>query len=199
MAKVTLWKSPFGLLPCANCGHTCPKSSTTCPRCGCALHTDETANNAGAPPQPTISKTRLYLSKSLFAIVGLPFLVWSLYLTLNNVVFISSASRAQGVVSEISKSGGKYNSHFPRVKFKTARGEEIEITGNALSSYEVGDSVEVLYDPASPKSAKINAPIQLWLLPLILFLPGAFFTYTAFGPTVKIAGGLARLFGVKVK
>jgi hypothetical protein len=199
MSKVVSWKSPFATIPCANCGHACPPSSTACPQCGCSLQTPAASGATESWPAPGISNFRLYLSKFLFALIGLPLLLWSLYLTVNTIVFISSASRAEGVVSGISRSGGKNPTRYPRVKFKTAQGEEIEIIGNGFSSYEVGDKVEVLYDPASPKAAKIKAPIQLWILPLILFLPGAFFTYAAFGPTARLARGMARLFGAKVK
>jgi len=141
----------------------------------------------------------IYTAKNIFGFIGLPLLAWSLYLIIGNVVLLSAASRANGIVIAIFGSGGQNYSPYPLVNFKTATGKEFDIIGNGLSSYEVGDRVEVLYYPDSPKDGRINSFTQLWGFPLIIFLPGAFFTYATFGPTEKFLRGIARGFGVKVK
>ncbi len=158
----------------------------------------ERSLQAGPAQRRTVSRLPVYTAKNIFAFIGLPFLAWCLYLVIGNVVMLSMASRATGRVTTILGSGGKNPSPYPLVSFKTATGKEFDIIGNGLSSYEVGDQVEVLYYPGSPKGAKINSLKQLWFFPSIAFLFGALFTYAAFGPTEKILKVIARSYGVKV-
>jgi hypothetical protein len=44
--------------------------------------------------------------------------------------------------------------------------------GSSPPAYEVGERVTILYDPTSPKEAKINSFGELWLWPLLLGILG---------------------------
>jgi len=66
----------------------------------------------------------------------------------------------------------------PKVSFTTPQGQEISFTdsvGSYPAEYEVGDKVEVLYNPQNPQEATIKNWQQVWFAPLwitaIGFLP----------------------------
>ncbi len=88
--------------------------------------------------------------------------------------FTQRAQRSQGRVVEIeqviSKSVDRNKrdsvSLYPVYEFSTPQGGIITLrasTGGNESPYQIGDSVEVLYDPIDPKNASIATFSQLWL------------------------------------
>lgn len=57
----------------------------------------------------------------------------------------------------------------PKVSFTTPQGQEVSFTdsvGSYPSDYEVGDIVEVLYNPKNPQEATIKNWKQVWFAPL---------------------------------
>lgn len=71
-------------------------------------------------------------------------------------------------------SGGA--AYVPKVEFVTAGGELViftDGTGSIPPDYEPGDQVELLYDPDSPRDARIVTWKRLWLVPTILISVGA--------------------------
>lgn len=63
----------------------------------------------------------------------------------------------------------------PKVSFTTSQGEEISFTdpvGSYPADYEVGDKVEVLYNPKNPQEATIKNWKQIWFAPLWITVIG---------------------------
>jgi hypothetical protein len=93
--------------------------------------------------------------------------------------FIAGAARATGRVVgyETARSREGRLSRFLIVGFEAADGEEVEFRSGIDASSrpnEVGDPVQVLYDPRNPYRAYIKAFDSLWLGPMILLLLGLF-------------------------
>ncbi len=109
------------------------------------------------------------------------------------VHFKKTAVQAQGAVVELKEgSSGGSNSHpvyYPIIRYADTAMQEHTLysgTGSFPPEYAVGDRVSVLYDPASPKEAKVNSFTDLWLLPLILGIIGG----------TDLLAGLFLFFGV---
>lgn len=110
-------------------------------------------------------------------IVGLGLLIWAYSLTSSQITFIQQSKKAPGTVVEnyIDSEGEGY---FPVVKFRTPDGNIVKFRENVGSSppkFQIGQYVDVLYDPSNPENAQINAPHELWLAPKILGVVGMIF------------------------
>jgi hypothetical protein len=65
--------------------------------------------------------------------------------------------------------------YTPRIRFKTAEGNEVTFDYRSSSNhpgYDVGDAVEVVYDPAHPDEASVLSIWDFWLEPLVLLVAG---------------------------
>jgi len=85
----------------------------------------------------------------------------------------------QGRVVEIraywseDSEGRRGVNHYPVVEFRSSVEKQHRFTGDAgLDEYEVGESVNVLYDPRNPGDARIATFAQFWLGPLAVVLFG---------------------------
>ncbi len=112
-------------------------------------------------------------------------LAGAFYLYQDKQAFLKRAETVQGTVVElISKRSDKSTTYAPVVAFATKAGNKIEFTSSVSSnppSYNEGESVEVLYDPANPNDADINGFASLWLGTLILGILGTVFFLIGFG------------------
>jgi hypothetical protein len=114
--------------------------------------------------------------------------------------FLATAEPANGVVVRVDKRverervGAGDNTHwanvtryYPFVEFRTARGQVAQFQADD-GSLRVGDSVNVVYDPANPRHARLDKWGNRWAGPLafwgaglvILVMAGA--TYLLLGP-----------------
>jgi len=97
--------------------------------------------------------------------------------------FIDHSTGAKGVVVDLSLSRSSSSStpgsvYYPIVRFKTAKGEEVEFRGDVGSnppSYRKGEEVQVRYDPKDPYHASIDSFFALWFFPLLLSGMGVIF------------------------
>ena len=69
------------------------------------------------------------------------------------------------------------NGHIicPVVEFAAPSGEKIRFTsdfGSLPARHQVGQSVNLRYDPTDPQKAEIDSAMSLWLVPLILVFMG---------------------------
>ena len=69
------------------------------------------------------------------------------------------------------------NGHIicPVVEFTAPSGGKIRFTsdfGSLPARHQVGQSVNVRYDPTDPQKAEIDSAMNLWLVPLILIFMG---------------------------
>ncbi|MCX3060842.1 DUF3592 domain-containing protein [Streptomyces beihaiensis] len=120
----------------------------------------------------------------IFLAIGSVCLVVGLVLTGSSISYVTSAKHAKGTVisndsvttRETRGTGSKQHSYnktmvYPVVRFTPDGGKPVEFrssTGTNSPSYGLGDQVDVLYKADSPKDAKINSFLTLWLGPLVL-------------------------------
>jgi hypothetical protein len=110
--------------------------------------------------------------------LGIAYLGWNF--RARTLDFIADSSRAAGSVVEMQTRQDSEGDtlFYPVVEFTTAEGETVRFqssTGSAPPAFEVGEEVEVLYDPALPENARISSFIDLWLFPTILLAFGGIF------------------------
>lgn len=115
----------------------------------------------------------------VFSIIGASLLAGATYLYVNKQAFLEKAETTQGTVIEmIPKRSKDSTTYSPVVSFTTKAGQEITYTSSTSSnppSYDVGENVEIFYDPANPNDAEINGFFSLWLGVIILGFIGIVF------------------------
>jgi len=87
--------------------------------------------------------------------------------------FISKAQEVQGTVvqmvwSSSSDGGGGYS---PVYQFRAISGQMITVQDSLSSSppmFEVGQTIDVLYDPENPQNARIKKFWSLYFVPILL-------------------------------
>jgi len=101
----------------------------------------------------------LYWFPRVFAAVGATLLLVGAWRWSAEAQFAGRAQRAEGTVLSLeyrrnNDGGGAY---YPVIQYLTASGDTIVYRGNAGCSpacHDVGEAVDVLYDPANPASAR---------------------------------------------
>lgn len=119
----------------------------------------------------------------IFAVVGLGLLIGGVVSFQHTRRFLATAVSVPGVVTENVWREERSNNRttwtfYPRIRFRTADGQEISFISNSGSSppsYRVNEPVTILYDPQQPYHAYIQSFSALWLLPTILCGLGAVF------------------------
>ncbi len=104
--------------------------------------------------------------KYVFTVIGLGMLVGAFFLFKGTQAFLVEAIVTEGRVVELVESRSSDSSTYaPVVEFKTFNGTTFEFlssSGSNPPSYDVGEIIEVLYQEADPKSARINSFMSLW-------------------------------------
>lgn len=119
----------------------------------------------------------------LFMGVGIICFSISMYLTIDNILFLRKALLTKGTVIEMvellgtSQPGqsitrqGKTTYYHPKVEFISFTGNKVIILsshGTNPPSHFVSEEVDLFYNPSNPKEAKLTAPEDLWLGPITL-------------------------------
>lgn len=140
---------------------------------------------------------RPWLFTAIFLTVGLGLLSGGIYSFMSTREFLGNAVSADGVVIDLEErwdSDDSSYTYYPRVRFETETGQPYEFTGDVGSSpasFDVGEGVRVLFDPADPSSARIDSFMQLWFVSVILGGMGLVFSivgggsFFAFGSAEK--------------
>jgi hypothetical protein len=87
---------------------------------------------------------------------------------------------AAGTVVELtsrSTTSGRASIICPVVEFTAPSGEKIRFTsdfGSLPARHQIGQSINVRYDPVDPQKAEVESYMNLWLTPLILVFMGIF-------------------------
>jgi hypothetical protein len=129
----------------------------------------------------------------IFIIVGIGLLGAGIYAFFRQRSRMARAITTTGVVIELVKQrvegeyvgsrselGVKIEKKYryrPEIRFETPSGETVEfISGIAMrpAPYELGERVEVIYDPQNPHQAQINRFVNLWFYTLMLLFFGLF-------------------------
>jgi hypothetical protein len=130
---------------------------------------------------------RPWLFTAIFLAVGLGLLSGGIYSFLSTRTFIGDAVSARGVVIDLEEhwdSGDNSYTYYPRVRFQTENGDAHRFTGDVGSSppaFDVGEAVQVLFDPSDPSAARIDSFMQLWFTSLILGGMGVVFSIVGGG------------------
>jgi hypothetical protein len=117
----------------------------------------------------------------LFGAIGLVLLAVATFVHARERRFIRSAARATGTVVDLSRGRGSEGGsvYYPVIAFRTAAGDSVTFVSNAGSnppSREVGERVEVLYDPAQPRTAYTSGFFTLHIGSFVFTLLGVIFT-----------------------
>ena len=111
---------------------------------------------------------------SIFILVGIVFLIFSVSAFRYRKDFIDRASPARGTITEVipkrpSTMIGSRSSfaiqYYYKVRYETRRGESIEFVNSdwhGSPEYRVGQEVPVLYHPEDPGKAAVNSFSLLW-------------------------------------
>jgi hypothetical protein len=109
----------------------------------------------------------------IFGTIGLAGLVAGMRWGLESYPVFRDNVQAQGTVVELAKEKSGVASGFvqvPVVEFSTQNNAKLRFragTGSdGVPGYEVGTTVDVLYDPRDPANARIGSFGQLWSAPL---------------------------------
>ena len=104
--------------------------------------------------------------KYILTLLGLAMLVGAYFLYSGTQRFLETAVSTQGTVIDLRRSrSSDSDTYAPVVEFNTSDGALIEFTSSTSSnppSYTKGETVEVLYQEASPYNAKIKSFFSLW-------------------------------------
>jgi hypothetical protein len=113
----------------------------------------------------------------MFGLVGGLLVVVGLFFFLRTRNFLAKAQEAKGTVIEMvyrrtssadSSSGGGY---APVYQFETADKRRI-IKQDGLATnppgYQVGQTIDILYDPENPEKASVNRWMNLYFVPALL-------------------------------
>jgi hypothetical protein len=80
------------------------------------------------------------------------------------------------VVDLAARQGNRGIIYCPVVEFSVPSGEKGRFTsefGSRPATHQVGQSVNVRYNPVDPQKAEIESAMSIWLTPLILVFMGA--------------------------
>lgn len=125
----------------------------------------------------------------IFGLFGLGMFLMSLVQFYENIRLLSSGVKTRGEVVSMTERDRRIGdetrgaiSRNPTVTFTTEAGEVITFRSEIGSSseFEVGDQVTVYYPEDAPESARIVSFLQLWFLPIILFVVGAPVAFVCF-------------------
>ncbi len=126
---------------------------------------------------PNIFRVLDPIPTGIILVVTLPFLFVGLSQVWKALELVNNFDTAPGIVigndyqthTDSQDSAVIYSSYYPVVRFTTAQGRESIFTdgeGSFPAVYEVGEVVEVLYDPNDPADATIKSWLSIWFGPL---------------------------------
>lgn len=113
----------------------------------------------------------------IFLFIGICMLISAIIAYVNNVSFIETAEKTNGVVTELIL---RKSAYYPVIQFRTTTNEVINFNspvGSLPPSYRVGEEVTVFYDPANPYSATLNGFWSKWTVSIILSFLGVIFSF----------------------
>lgn len=142
-------------------------------------------------------KTAELFASTIFLVVGIAISSGGWYAYQSQKKFVAIAQKMPGVVKALEyrgsrKSGG---SNYPVVEFQTPEGKTVSFrsdVGSNPASYDVGEQVEVLYNPSHPNEAKLTGFWNLWGLATIFAGLGSVFMIIGIG-TMMIFIRLRRM------
>lgn len=116
----------------------------------------------------------------VFPLVGGLLFAIGAFLFIRTRIFLGKAQEVKGTVIEMvyshsSEGGGGY---APVYQFRTISGQMITVQDSLSSSppmFQVGQTIDVLYDPENPQSARIKKFMSLYFTSILLCGMGLIF------------------------
>ncbi len=122
---------------------------------------------------------------ALFALVGASMLIGACFIATNTLYFTAKAQLTEGrVVENVRRRSGDSDTYYPVVEFVTTDGQHVQVMsspGSTPPTYDVGESVDVLYRPDNIDDARINSFLSLWLGAIIMGSIGSVFFFIGAG------------------
>lgn len=139
------------------------------------------------------SKAGQWLGGGIFLLVGLGVMGGGLFAYVHMRNFADRAIRVPGEVVALSSHTDSDGDtlYSPVFEFQDQDGGLRQVTSSSSSkpaAFDVGEKVEVLYEPGDPTDAVIDSFSQMWLLPTVLIPFGAIFAL--------IGAAVSGLFGL---
>ena len=115
-----------------------------------------------------------------FLALGTAFSLFAIWAFVSRIKLLLVASRSQGVIvgfDEQLRHVGQVKKiyYHPVIEFETAEGHRHVFTyggGSTVNRRQIGDSIEVLYDPSAPQGATVNSFMGTWTGPLAVTILG---------------------------
>lgn len=138
---------------------------------------------------PSSNKTVELILGLVFTLVGAGALTGSVVAYRETDRFLDQAVAATGTVIDFkehikTEERRTRRLYAPIINFQSQAGDSIQFEANVRSNppmYEVGESVELLYDPARPELARINTFWGIWIVFVVCLLVGVPFTLIGVG------------------
>lgn len=118
-------------------------------------------------------------------VVGL-LLIAACFISLSRMrTFVSKAQQTQGTIVDMVFSRGSSTSsnasytYTPVFEFRAMSGQMIRVKESVSSNppqFQVGETVEVIYDPEAPQGARIHKWSNLYLFPVLFGVMGMIIT-----------------------
>lgn len=115
-------------------------------------------------------RTRSIIIGILWLAVGIGLITWTIYDYYKAQTFALMAQTVKGTVIDFELVGGDPASYSPIVKFMTQTGETLQFSSKFAQSppaYQIGNLVDVVYDPQKPNDAEIvgagNLSSLIWI------------------------------------
>src|SRR5215213_4449889 len=114
------------------------------------------------------------------AFFGLPFLGIGLTEAYHNIEMSRLFTQTKGTIvqntySATNDSGNVSGAYFPVIEFTDANDKKVRFTegiGSLPPDFEIGERVDLFYNPQNTKEARIITWKRLWLVPTILSFVG---------------------------
>ena len=132
---------------------------------------------------------------TLFTIVGL-------YLTFDAFRFAENARTTMGEVIHVEmkistdSEGRRTRTYEPTMRYVAANGQSYTAKTHISSSgydFQIGERMEILYDPADLTEVRLNSFWSLWMLPIAFMLGGLLFAVIGIFIWVNTVRGRAGL------
>jgi hypothetical protein len=108
------------------------------------------------------------MSQSAIVVLGVLAVVWAALAFLVQRRFLSKAVRTSGVVAGVNVDRTtKGTTYTPVIRFETTAGASVVATANRSAgkrTFQVGQTVPVLYDPANPQKLEVNKFWDRWAM-----------------------------------
>lgn len=130
----------------------------------------------------------------IFGGVGFLLAALALFFFIRTRIFINNSQLTQGTITQMVYSRDSESSGYtPVFRFRTLEGQDVEVSGNLRSNppqFQVGQTIDVLYDPENPQKARIKKWMNLYFVSALLGFLGLVFGGIGVGMVIAIQLGL---------